>query len=539
MGFIGKKTLYRQALYLLIGIIGVLCTPIPPSDAAETVTIQFGPFTQTVKISEIEQYAKTGRLSNSLQVFAPFLTPDVRNLLNQKVDIDPQVADRFIGEILNTPQGQQIFARLGQAIPGSNRDTIQGALNLMIRQVNGASILGFLRAYPGRNVTVDASKLLEVGLALNPDNLKSQALGVFLERDLATTERTSLPGNINPSNPGKYPVQVQTINFNRGNRQIIADIYIGDTQSQQPLVVLSHGFGANRLFLKYLGEHLASHGITTVSIEHPGSNSRAVNQAINRTNLARLISASEFIDRPQDITSLLDELSRRNQQNPTGVKFNTNNTVVIGHSLGGYTALALAGGELNIGELRRYCQRNLNAAASPGDWLQCAGASLPEKPIPLRDQRIQRAIALNPLVGQLFGRQGLSQINIPVLMVASTEDAITPAVSHQIKPFSQLRGSKYLITAIGGTHLSLSDSNYQIPGTTLVRERRGREADRFRQLIRGVGLAFVKELTPEASIYRPFLSSSYTQSFSTTAIPLRFGSDLPKSVQSWLEVSRE
>lgn len=524
---------------------GSLLSYIPATQAAETVTIQLGPFQQTVRIDEIEKYAKTGKLSDSLQVFVPFLKPEIRNLLNQKVDIDPKVSDRFLGEILETPQGQRIFSRLNQAIPGSNRETIQAALNLMIRQVNGASVLGFLRAYPGRNITVDASKAAEIGLAFNPDSLKSQALGVFLERDLASQENRSISSNINPANLGIYPVQVQTIRFNRGTRQIIADIYTSEiktneikntseSQNQQPLVVLSHGFGANRTFLKYLGQHLASHGITTVSIEHPGSNARSVNQAVNNANLARLMSANEFIDRPQDISALLDWLGQSNRQNNSNKKFNTNNTVVIGHSLGGYTALALAGGELNIPELRKFCQKGLSPTAPPGDWFQCVGASLPQNPIQLQDKRVKSAIALNPLIGELFGNRGLSKINVPVLIVASTEDAIAPALSHQLEPFTQLNKNKYLITAIGGTHLSLSDPAYQA-GSTIAYERRGQETENYRLLIRGVGLAFVKQLTPEAPNYTQFLSPTYAQSFSTTQIPLRFASELPKSVKSWLK----
>lgn len=535
-GDVRMKFALANILSLSLGIVGTIFVNIPASLAAETVTIQFGQFEQTIKITDIEKYAKTGRLPNSLQVFAPFLKPEVRTLLNQKVQIDPQAADRFISEAIATPQGQQIFSRLKSAIPGSNQQTIQAALNLMIRQVNGASVLGFLRAYPGQNITVDASKALEVGLAFNPDNLKSQALGVFLERDLAATGNLQLPKNINPAIAGKYPVTVQTINFNRGSRQITADIYIGDRDTQQPLVVLSHGFGANRLFLKYLGTHLASHGITTVSIEHPGSNSRAVNQAANGANLAKLMSANEFIDRPQDITGLLDELAQRHQQNPTQGKFNTDNTVVIGHSLGGYTALALAGGELDIDGLKKFCQRNLSVAAPPGDWLQCAGTSLPQSRITLKDNRVKRAIALNPLVGKLFGDRGLTKINIPVLMVTGTEDAITPAISHQLEPFSQLRSPKYLITAIGGTHLSLGDAAYQVRGNNVVYERRGGEVEKFRQLLQGVGLAFIKQLTPEAQAYAPFLSPSYAQSLSTRQIPLRFASELPPRVKSWLDI---
>ena len=54
-------------------------------------------------------------------------------------------------------------------------------------------------------------------------------------------------------------------------RSIPVDIYWSEA-THGPLVVISHGFGADRRFFAYLAQHLASHGLTVVSVEHPGSN---------------------------------------------------------------------------------------------------------------------------------------------------------------------------------------------------------------------------------------------------------------------------
>jgi predicted dienelactone hydrolase len=212
---------------------------------------------------------------------------------------------------------------------------------------------------------------------------------------------------------------------------------------------------------------------------------------------------------------------------------------MIGHSLGGYTALALAGGELNLEEVRRYCKNRSPIGRSPADWFQCSAADLPNNRMQLRDDRITQVIALNSVTGRLFGNKGLQQVTIPTLVLTGTEDVITPSLDHQLRPFAQLSGTKYLVSAIGGTHLSVTDRanlNDALARSTLVKERIGEEADPLRELIRGVSLAFVKQLTPEAKLYESFLTSAYAQSLSTPTLSLRFSTELPTTMATWFQV---
>jgi predicted dienelactone hydrolase len=193
---------------------------------------------------------------------------------------------------------------------------------------------------------------------------------------------------------------------------------------------------------------------------------------------------------------------------------------------------------VNLEELRQFCKGSTPIGQAPGDWLQCAAADLPQRKLQLRDQRVKSVIAFNPLVGKLFGN-GLTQVTIPVLLLAGTEDTITPALDNQLRPFTQLRSPKYLLTAIGGTHLSISDpanitsTNNQ---STFDKERQGEEAKYLRQLVQGVSLAFIKQLTPEAKTYEPFLTPAYAQSFSKSQLPLRLNTELPASITPWVEV---
>ncbi|ARV62890.1 dienelactone hydrolase [Nostocales cyanobacterium HT-58-2] len=512
---------------------------IPSTLAAQTVIIRLGPFQQSVAIADLEKFAKTGRLPEGLQILSPVLTSEVRGLLTKRLDVDPAVADKFIDDLARSPGGRQFISSIGGIIPGSTVESIKATLNFALRQANGFSALSFLRAYPAENLTVDATKAVSFAVEFNPNYLQSQALGLLLERELSAKSDIPFKAAFDPAAPGREVVQQQTIVLNdrQRNRILPVDVYWSQGNAEDPLVVLSHGFGANRGFLSYLARHLASHGITVAAVEHPGSNDIAINRASDTQNLAQLISATEFINRPKDVSFVLDELAKLNTQlGQLQGKLHTQKVTVIGHSLGGYTALALVGGEVDLEELRKFCKNSLSIGEAPGDWLQCTAASLQDKKLRLQDERIKSAIALNPLVGKLFGKKGLTQVTKPVLVFTGTEDALTPALKHQIEPFTQLRGEKYLLTAIGGTHLSISDPTYPASATTtIVKERRGDETKSLRQLTRGISLAFIKQLTPDANIYRPFLTSGYTQSLSTPQLPLRLVSDLPASIKSWLE----
>ncbi len=541
-----------SSLTLILG-----CGAVVPAIAAERVTLRLGPFEQAIAISDLEQFAKTGELSSNLQLYAPVLTSQVREALNRRLQIDPNVADKLIEDVLRSPTGKQLIRSLEVALPNSSIEQLQAAVSLAARQANGLSLVGFLRAYPEENITLDASSAITLALQFNPSYLQSQALSPLLESELAVKSNTPFKPAFDPAVPGSQTVQQQTLFLQdrQRHRTIPVDLYfpkqaetlrfpisrLREALSRQPLVVISHGFGADRKFFAYLARHLASNGLTVAALEHPGSNAKRSLSVSSVNNPSELLPATEFVTRPLDVSFVLDELAKLNQQ--PGLlqgKLNTQQVSVIGHSLGGYTALALAGGEVNLAELRQFCKNSTPIGQALGDWLQCAATDLPERKLQQRDQRVKSAIALNPLVGNLFGKS-LTQVTIPVLLLAGTEDTITPAINHQLRPFTQLRSPKYLLTAIGGTHLSISDSanvastNNQ---STFGKERQGEETKALRQLVQGVSLAFIKQLTPEAKTYAPFLTSAYAQSFSTSQLPLRLNTQLPASISSWVEVGK-
>jgi predicted dienelactone hydrolase len=528
--------LSRQSIASLFSLICLsVFVSIRPALSAETLTLRLGIAEQRINISELENYVETGELSATLQPYQAILTPAVRQALAKNLYVDGQIAQKFLEGLFQEQDGKNLLTQLNQAIPESNLDRIKSTLAFILENDKNINIFTFLKAYPHRNLTIDLLALASIAKQLNRNQLQNNLISSLLPTSRKTRVNEQLPSNFSPEKGGEELVFKQTKYFydSLRNREVNADIYYA-ANSRGPLIVMSHGFAADRRFLRYLASHLASYGLTVVSVEHPGSNIHALLRVSQSWQINNLLPASEFVERPKDISFILNELTALNNDKNSELhsKFNTNKVTIIGHSFGGYTALALAGARLHPSLTRQVCQALTPLERSPADWLQCAVTKLPYKQLSFRDYRIDRAIVLNPIVGSLFSRD-LSSITIPVLMLSSTEDEITPIIEHQLKPFEQLAGSKYLIIAKGATHMSATDIAYlnsSMGQSTLVREVMDEQANSLRSLIKGVSLAFIEQSTVFADWYKPYLSADYIQSFDEQYLSFLFTQKLPKNI---------
>ncbi len=523
----------------------VLCAP---AQAAERVNIQIGPIKQTVYVSDLEEFAKTGQVPSRLRLYQSFLTPELRTMLNNRVALNPAMADRMVADILASPNGELLLDSLARVAPGLTVEQIRGAIRLAAKQTNGLNMLGVLRAVPQQTLDVDLTAALALVSQLNLSRLEGDALSSVLEQELLVSDDIDLPDDLDPTADGSVAVTQRSFKFidsDRNNRLIPIDVYVPEQTvlDDAPLLVLSHGFAADRRFLTYIGEHLASHGLTVVAVEHVGSNV----EALNNTPLdpgaiedpSRILPASEFLDRPRDVSYVLDRLEWMEQVSPMlAGKFDPQEVVLIGHSLGGYTGFALAGAKLDVSALPSFCDSLTPVGLSPADWLQCAAVELPEVTADLSDRRITQVIAMNPLVGRLFGRKGLANVDVPSIILTGTKDGVTPTLAQQLGPFNQLTGAdNHLIAVIGGTHLSVGDPenvNEALTQIPFMPELSGEQTVMLREYLKALALSVAMQQTDAAETYRVFLEPAYAQRFSTGRLPVRMTQTLPASVQGWL-----
>jgi hypothetical protein len=250
---IGQGTLCTLVVALSLGLA-------KPASAAERLSLRLGPFEQSVAITDLENFATTGELSSALKPYGMVLTPQVRQLLTRHLQIDPNMTEKFINDLLRSSDGARLLERIGLALPDSSVEQLQAALFLAARQADGLSVLGFLRAYPEENVTVDASSALAIALQLNASYWQSLAIGpharegTYLSPIAPPSASSFDPAALRPPIPcRRIPWYYET---NHGSCTIPVALYWARNTSG-PLVV-SPSFGSDRRFVSYLARHLAS-----------------------------------------------------------------------------------------------------------------------------------------------------------------------------------------------------------------------------------------------------------------------------------------
>ncbi|MFM6138870.1 MAG: alpha/beta hydrolase [Sphaerospermopsis kisseleviana] len=517
--------------------------------AADTVVIRYGPLEESVTLADLQKSAETSKLPASLELYTKRMTAQQREFLlgglKSRVPINVVTLDRLI----NTQIGTTILRDISRAITRKDKAGVQAMRAGLILGANspqGLSLLSFIRAYPSQSLEIDLPQAINVLRNLNSAFFRTQQFMLAISPQLNPRD-VKFNSPFDPSEPGQAAVETLKLSDKdqKREREIPVDIYFSNTATaNKPLIVFSHGLGSVRTDLRYLAKHLASHGYTVAALEHPGSNEASSNAAYRGKK--RLVVPHEFLDRPRDISFILDELEKVNQSanNPLQGKLATNNVMVGGHSFGGGTALARAGGELQIDSLKQKCQQNL-AQGSLGEVLQCVAQELPLKTYQLRDARVKQAIALNPISSLMFGESGLAKIEIPTLVFASSADKTTPALTEQIIGFAKIRSPKWLVGVLGASHLSVKDPDFTIDQSfipdnpILSQEITGEQAKDVRKFLCGITLAVAAQLTLQASQYAPFLTSDYAQVASTRLFPFHIVRELPPQILEMMQSQRE
>ncbi|MBD1917796.1 MULTISPECIES: alpha/beta hydrolase [Cyanophyceae] len=515
-----------------------------PAAAADSVTVRLGRLSQTVSLDDLQAFAATGEVPPSLRLYRPLLNASLQEVLQGEIALEPEVGQVILDEILQTPGGARLLDTLRAIAPNLAAADLRVTLEQVSEAEAGLTLLGILRAMPQDTLEIDVGTLLTLASQFRLAQMESKALGRVLREDPMTeaAEPAPLLGT-DPFSTGSSKVErwELVLRDHSRDRSIPLDIY-WSKDSHGPLVVISHGFGADRRFFAYLAKHLASHGLTVVSVEHPGSNVAAL-LSLPTDNLpeaaaqSRILPATEFLDRPRDISYVLDRLEKLNTYSYSlRDRINTDEVAFIGHSLGGYTGLALAGAALDLRSLEAYCQTLNPVTVSPADWLQCAAQDLPVKYANLRDDRITQLIVANPLTGVLFGEAGLSRVRVPTLVLAGTHDTVTPMASQQLRPFMQLPTDKYLVTVVGGSHLSVGDPNNlnaDLGRIPFMAELPDVTTAPLRIFLQGVSFSFIMQQTPGAEDYAPALDSAVAHAFSTTTMSLRLSQTVPEGLAAW------
>jgi predicted dienelactone hydrolase len=167
-----------------------------------------------------------------------------------------------------------------------------------------------------------------------------------------------------------------------------------------PLVVYSHGSGGLRYIASDYTEAIASYGYVVAAPDHTG------NTAVELVLGIEGDRAANAFNRPNDVISVIDALTDPQSTESAGLVGGVDGerVAVTGHSAGGYTTYAVAGG----------VDTDLGAVAP--------------------DPRIDAIITLAPATGGITD-ETFASITVPALVLAGTADEVTPIDPNVTRPW--------------------------------------------------------------------------------------------------------
>lgn len=535
---IWTSTLRRNILLLVLSMLLPTFGMSVSALAAQRVYASYSALERSISVASLEQFVRTGAVDSSLAVYAQYLKPaqlqELRRVLQSPIKANAVAVSQF----LYTPQGEFLLRRLGEVIKTDSRQekpgfhALRSALILAAADPGGLTLLGLLREYPGSSIHIDLARTLGIAKELEKmvsDTEKAIAAVSQKAKTEAAIEQPSLSLAKLPDfrRKGKFATSKQTYKLLDAvrNRFLLTDVYIPSGVEKVPVIVISHGVGTDSSNFEYLGSHLASHGFAVIVPNHPGSDTKQLS-SLMKGSANEVAEPSEFYNRPLDIKFVLDELQQRNKSTFRG-RLNFEEVGVFGQSFGGYTGLALAGAQINFGQLEKDCKPQALAETwNVSLLLQCRALELrnfnPLARRNLRDERIKAVIAVNPITSSIFGETGLNNIKIPVMIVASSDDTVAPALYEQILPFSWIGNQqKYLAVLQGGTHFSaIGEGKNSADQIGLPSDIAGDDPAQARKYLNSLSLPFFQSYVAGITKYTPYLNAAYAKAISTQPLGL-------------------
>lgn len=172
-------------------------------------------------------------------------------------------------------------------------------------------------------------------------------------------------------------------------------------EGKYPLVLISHGTGGSPLVYRTLARQIASHGYIVGLPEHPFNNRNDNRWEGTLANLQ---------NRPRLLQSAIDWFYKHKL---FGQHLKPDSVSVIGHSLGGYTGLAAAGG-------------------IPTSFPHESPDGRSRKMDMGQDPRIKSLVLLAPATVWFREEGALRGINLPILMLDAEKDPYTPSFHAEI-----------------------------------------------------------------------------------------------------------
>jgi predicted dienelactone hydrolase len=253
-----------------------------------------------------------------------------------------------------------------------------------------------------------------IALTVTASPCMAEALGVGVMNftyDAAHRDRLVQTTLFYPAKTGGYP---EWIGDNVVFRGVKVQRDAKPEQRKHPLIIISHGSGGNAANLGWIAERLAAQGYIVAIPNHQGSTSA---DSTPETTIPAVWQ------RPADISSLIDALSASPSISALA---DMSDISALGFSLGGLTALSLAGAQVNADKLAQYCDND--PAAMSCDWFDHGNKLIPGHvdlhkinkqrfEAKYQENRISRIVAIDPGFATTYELPSLNKISAQVQII--------------------------------------------------------------------------------------------------------------------------
>ena len=210
--------------------------------------------------------------------------------------------------------------------------------------------------------------------------------------------------------------------------------------ARAPLVILMHGSGGGADGVAWIGVELAAHGAIAVAANHPASSYGA--------------PARNFLDvweQPDDVHAMLDQLAASSWWKHVDPE----RVAVIGFSLGGASAMLLAGARFDFAKVPVFCKTHEDLACTSfaSMFPSLDAAYFAKADADHADPRIKAAVAIAPGFSEAMTPESVRAL-VPTLVIAGEKDQVLPPGTHLAPILAELRPPSTHREIKGAQHFS-------------------------------------------------------------------------------------
>jgi predicted dienelactone hydrolase len=199
---------------------------------------------------------------------------------------------------------------------------------------------------------------------------------------------------IDPTTKAEFPVYVQYPTLSPPHGAMLgpypfeATMDATSAPGRFPVCVISHGGGGSPLLYRTIATHLARHGYIVLAPEYPGDNRH--DRSLANTDIAAT-------RRPGQTSRAIDAVLANPRFRDVA---DANRIVMVGHSMGGFTALAMASAQA-------YSRDAQPLATMP-------------------DTRLRAVVLLAPAMEWFLAPRALARVALPLFVLMAEHDTVTP-----------------------------------------------------------------------------------------------------------------